>query len=339
MEKVRVEDLNIPADLTVIFSGKSYYMSTNNVVDGERLARARKRDMDMGSRYPADRPFYSVGITEPMLLPVVHRPEWTPEYIQALERAEQFLLGKIFKAKRGTVDAMNKRIMSKFPIPLYTVKSDGTYVRRNPDTLKNKELANGLPVRVIFRFYNGQKNKNPNATNFATSYDVSAIFVDEVPTFIDPSNEANYEGGAGVSTDTLRLLGITLSDDIDEVYEVYDDSSDEQSTPVNREPANGVRRDYPAENIRYPQNQQRVPVAQSQDLVNPYAQQSMPQPVQPKANDPYAQRAQQGYGQPMQGERNYPAKNLRQQAPTAGISYPPSEDYYPDDYSDNPYAN
>lgn len=302
MEKVRVEDLNIPADLTVIFSGKSYYMSTNNVVDGERLARARKRDMDMGSRYPADRPFYSVGITEPMLLPVVHRPEWTPEYIQALERAEQFLLGKIFKAKRGTVDAMNKRIMSKFPIPLYTVKSDGTYVRRNPDTLKNKELANGLPVRVIFRFYNGQKNKNPNATNFATSYDVSAIFVDEVPTFIDPSNEANYEGGAGISTDTLRLLGITLSDDIDEVYEDF-------------------------------------PVAQSQDLVNPYAQQSMPQPVQPKANDPYAQRAQQGYGQPMQGERNYPAKNLRQQAPTAGISYPPSEDYYPDDYSDNPYAN
>ena len=336
MEKVRVEDLNIPADLTVIFSGKSYYMSTNNVVDGERLERARKRDMDMGSRYPADRPFYSVGITEPMLLPVVRRPEWTPEYIQALERAEQFLLGKIFKAKRGTVDAMNKRIMSKFPIPLYTVKSDGTYVRRNPDTLKNKELANGLPVRVIFRFYNGQKNKNPNATNFATSYDVSAIFVDEVPTFIDPSNEANYEGGAGVSTDTLQLLGITLSDDIDEVY---DDSSDEQSTPVNREPANGVRRDYPAENIRYPQNQQRVPVAQPQGLVNPYAQQSMPQPVQPKANDPYAQRAQQGYGQPMQGERNYPAKNMRQQNPTAGISYPPSEDYYPDDYSDNPYAN
>lgn len=336
MEKVRVEDLNIPADLTVIFSGKSYYMSTNNVVDGERLARARKRDMDMGSRYPADRPFYSVGITEPMLLPVVHRPEWTPEYIQALERAEQFLLGKIFKAKRGTVDAMNKRIMSKFPIPLYTVKSDGTYVRRNPDTLKNKELANGLPVRVIFRFYNGQKNKNPNATNFATSYDVSAIFVDEVPTFIDPSNEANYEGGAGVSTDTLRLLGITLSDDIDEVYE---DFPEEQNAPVNREPANAMRQNYPAENIRYPQNQQRVPVAQPQGLVNPYAQQSMPQPVRQQANDPYAERAQQGYGQPMQGERNYPAQNLRQQAPTAGISYPPSEDYYPDGYSDNPYAN
>ena len=334
----KVEDLRIPADLTVIFSGKSYYMATNNIIDGDRLERARKRDMEMGSQYPADKPFYSVGITEPMLLPVVHRPEWTPEYIQALERAEQFLLGKIFKAKRGTVDAMNKRIASKFPIPLYTVKSDGTYVRRNPDTLKNRELANGLPVRVIFRFYNGKKNKNPNAQNFATSYDVSAIFVDEVPTFIDPSNEANYEGGAGVSEDTLRLLGITLSDDIDEVYE---DFQEEQTAPVNRAPANGARRDYPAENIRYPQNpqnQQRVPVTQSQGLVNPYAQQSMPQPM-PQANDPYAERTQQGYGQPMQGERNYPEKNMRQQAPTAGISYPPSEDYYPDDYSDNPYAN
>lgn len=335
----KVEDLRIPADLTVIFSGKSYYMATNNIIDGERLERARKRDMEMGSQYPADKPFYSVGITEPMLLPVVHRPEWTPEYIQALERAEQFLLGKIFKAKRGTVDAMNKRIASKFPIPLYTVKSDGTYVRRNPDTLKNKELANGLPVRVIFRFYNGKKNKNPNAQNFATSYDVSAIFVDEVPTFIDPSNEANYEGGAGVSEDTLKLLGITLSDDIDEVYE---DSQDEENLPVNRAPAREARQSYPVENIRYPQNPQnqgRVPVAQPQGLVNPYAQQSMPQPVQPQANDPYAQRAQQGYGQPMQGERNYSAQNLRRQAPTAGISYPPSEDYYSDDYSDNPYAN
>lgn len=315
----KVEDLRIPADLTVIFSGKSYYMATNNVIDGERLERARKRDMDMGRQYPADKPFYSVGIIEPKLLPVVHRPDWTPEYIQALERAEQFLLGKIFKAKRGTVDAMNKRIVSKFPIPLYTVKSDGTYIRRNPDTLRDKELANGLPVRVIFRFYNGKKNKNPNAPNLATSYDVSTIFVDEVPTFINPSNEANYEGGAGVSKDTLKLLGITLSDDIDEVYE---DFPEEQNAPVNREPANAMRQNYPAENIRYPQNQQ-----------------SMPQPVQPKANDPYAERAQRGYGQPMPNERNYSAQNLRQQAPTAGISYPPSEDYYSDDDSDNPYAN